>query len=253
MRNMAFLSWVVAVAFHFAGPVFAGNADSSQRGKIAGVVVEAGQAKGIRIKPADHSTSVTIKMPQAPENLKNRQIPQFIILSRNVGLLLWNDGKAHHPEDHRLGCLQKNALYYNMVIDGDVFNIKNLPPGSYSVFGGPVYFMSAAEMEVSSGREVTVDLPSIMPTEQARVNLWTFDRKIKLEDGKYSVSQLCKLLTIRTDSDPRIVCDPSIANEKLDLGNKEATIWELVEEVYLARGWKLAEQGGKELLLGPGK
>jgi len=41
MRYTAFSSLVLAVAFHFAGPVFAGNADDSRRGRIVGVVVEA--------------------------------------------------------------------------------------------------------------------------------------------------------------------------------------------------------------------
>jgi hypothetical protein len=220
-------------------------------GSIAKLRVEAGQAEEVRVKPTEDRTSVTIKVPQGPAKMKDMQIPSFVIISRNVGLLLWNDGKAHHPEDHRLGRLEKNALYWNAVVDSDVFKIKNLPPGSYSVFAGPVYFMSAAKMEVSSGREVTVDLPSIMPTERAKVNLRTCDRRIRLEDKGYSVSQLCELVSAKTDSNPRIVADPSIENERLELGNQEATIWELMEEIYLGKGWKLAEQGGRTLLLGP--
>jgi hypothetical protein len=227
------------------------TSDVSYYGGIAKLIAEAGQIKAVRVKPADYQTSVTIKVPQNP--VKNQQIPPFVFISRNVGLLLWNDGKAHHPEDHRLGRLQKNALYYNMVIDGDVLKIKNLPPGSYSVFAGPVYFMSAVRMEVSSGREVIVELPSITPSEQARVNLWTFDRKIMLEDDQYGVSQLCALVSAKTDSNPRLVADPSIENERLELGNREATIWELMEAVYLARGWKLIEQGDRTLLLCPGE
>jgi hypothetical protein len=70
-------------------------------------------------------------MPEDP--VKKPQIPPFVLISRNVGLLAWNDGKVHGPEDHRLGRLEKNALYYNAVLDGDVLTIKNLPPGSYSV------------------------------------------------------------------------------------------------------------------------
>ena len=218
-------------------------------GGIAKLIAEAGQAKEVMVKPADYQTGVTINVPQNP--VKNQRIPLFVIISRNVGLLLWNDGKVHHPEDHRLGRLEKSALYYNMVIDGDVIKIKNLPPGSYSVFAGPVYFMSAARMEVSSGPEVIVEIPSIKPSQQARVNLWTFGRKIMLKDGQYSVSELCELVSTRTDSNPRIVSDPSIENERFEPGNREATIWELMEAVYLARGWKLIEQGDRTLLLSP--
>ncbi len=227
------------------------TANLAYYGGVSKIEVEPGQAKDLRIKPTDYGTSVKIKVPQVPEKYKKMRMFPFIVISRNVGLLLWDDGKVHHPEDHRLGRLQKNALYYNMVLDGDVLTFKNLPPGTYCVFGGPVYFMSAAKVEVLAGREIAVELPSITPTEQARVNLWTFDRKIKLKDKLYSVLQLCELITTRTDSDPSIVCDSSIASERLEIGNKQATIWELVEEVYLAKGWKLTEKGDKQLLLGP--
>jgi len=229
------------------------TANVAYYGGIASVKVETGQVKKVRVKPAEHDTNITIKLPQVPEKSKKMRMFPFVLISRNVGLLLWDDGKAHHPEDHRLGRLQKNALYYNMVVDGDVCNIKNLPPGTYSVFGGPMFFMSAAKIEVSAGREVTVDLPSFMPSEQARVNLWTFDRKVRLEDKQCSVSRLCELVSAGTNSDPRIVADPSIENEKLELGNQKRTIWELMEEIYLAKGWKLTEQGDRTLLLGPGK
>jgi len=229
------------------------TANVAYYGGIASVKVETGQVKKVRVKPAEHDTNITIKLPQVPEKSKKMRMFPFVLISRNVGLLLWDDGKAHHPEDHRLGRLQKNALYYNMVVDGDVCNIKNLPPGTYSVFGGPMFFMSAAKIEVSAGREVTVDLPSFMPSEQARVNLWTFDRKVRLEDKQCSVSRLCELVSAGTNSDPRIVADLLIKNERLKLANREATIWELMEEIYLAKGWKLTEQGDRTLLLGPGK
>jgi hypothetical protein len=100
---------------------------------------------------------------------------------------------------------------------------------------------------------VIVEIPSIKPSQQARVNLWTFGRKIMLKDEQLSVSQFCALVSTRTDSNPRLVCDPAIENERLELGNREATIWELMEAVYLARGWKLVEQGDRALLLCPGE
>jgi hypothetical protein len=219
-------------------------------GGIANLRMQAGQTKEVQIKPADYQTSVTINMPQDP--IKKPQIPPFVVISRNVGLLAWNDGKVHGPEDHRLGRLQKNALYYNAVVDGDVLKIKNLPPGSYSVFAGPIYLMSGAKMDVTSGQEVTVDVPAVQVTEQAKVGLWAFDRKVKLEAGDYGVSQLCELLTAKTDSNPRIIADSAIENEKVALADKETPIWDLMEAIYLAKGWKLLEHGDRTLLLRPG-
>jgi hypothetical protein len=229
------------------------TANVAYYGGIAKFEIEAGQTKEMQVKPAQHDTTVTIKVPQVPEKFKAMRMFPFVLISRNVGLLLWDDGKAHHPEDHRLGRLQKNALYFNMVLDGDVCHIKNLPPGSYSVFGGPMYFMSAAKVEVSAGREVTVALASMMPTEQAKVNLWTFDRKIELQDRKYDVARLCELTSAGTNSNPKIVADPTIENESLEFVNRERTIWELMEEIYLAKGWKLTEQDERTLLLGPAR
>jgi hypothetical protein len=227
-------------------------------GGLAKVQIEAGQTKDVQIKPANYQTSVTIRMPEDP--IKKLQIPPFVLISRNVGLLAWNDGKVHGPEDHRLGRLEKNALYYNAVLDGDVFKIENLPTGSYSVFAGPIYFMSAAKMEVLPGGETAVEIPPVQVTEQAKVGLWTFNRKvnpprvwrIKLEARDYSVSQLCELLTAKTDSNPRIVADPAIENEKLKLTDKETPIWDLMEAIYLAKGWRLVEHADRTLLLRPG-
>jgi len=218
-------------------------------GSIPNLKIEAGRTKQVRIKPVDYQTSVSINMPEDP--IKKQQIPPFVIISRNTGLLLWNDGKAHGPEDHRLGRLQKNALYYNLVVDANVFTIENLPPGSYSVFAGPVYFMSATRVEVSRGREVVVDMPPIQITEHAKVGLWTFNRKVKLQAGDYSVSELCELLTAVTESNPRIIADPSIENEKLRFGKGEMSVWDVLEKLYLDKGWRVVEGKEKTLIIKP--
>jgi beta-lactamase regulating signal transducer with metallopeptidase domain len=218
-------------------------------GGITKLNVEAAEIKEVQIKPTDYQTSVTIKMPEDP--VKKPQIPPFVVISRNVGLLAWDDGKAHGPEDERLGRLEKNALYYNAVLDGDVFKIKNLPPGIYSVFAGPIYFMSATKMEVSSGRETTFDIPAIKVSEHAKVGLWTFDRKVKPEARDYSVSELCELINAKTDSNPRLVPDPSIENQKIKLAEKEMSIWEALEMIYLNKGWKVKEGEEKTLILHP--
>ena len=92
----------------------------------------------------------------------------------------------------------------------------------------------------------------IQVTEQAKVGLWTFDRKIKLQGRDYRVSELCELLSAETDSNPRIVADPAIENERLELAEQETPIWDLMEAIYLDRGWKLHEHGEKTLILRAG-
>jgi len=218
-------------------------------GGITKLNVEAAETKEVQIKPADYQTSAIIKMPEDP--VKKPEIPPFVVISRNVGLLAWDDGKAHGPEDERLGRLEKNALYYNTVIDGNVLKIKNLPPGSYIVFAGPIYFMSATKMEVLGGREVTVDVPAVKVSEHAKVGLWTFNRKVKPEARDYSVSELCQLINAKTDSNPRLVPDPSIENQKIKLTEKEMSIWDVLEMIYLDKGWKVKEGEEKTLILQP--
>jgi hypothetical protein len=63
------------------------------------------------------------------------------------------------------------------------------------------------------------------------------------------VSELCELLGAETDSNPRIVADPAIENERLELAEQETPIWDLMEAIYLDRGWKLHEHGEKTLIL----
>lgn len=219
-------------------------------GGIANLKIKAGQTKQIRIKPAKHETIIKIKMPADP--IKRPDIPPFLLISRNVGLLLWNDGKVHGPAHPQMGHLHKNALFCGIVPTEDVFTIKNLPPGSYSVFAGPVWCMSASRMEVFAGKEVTVDVPAIQVTEQSKIFPWTFDRTVKLQARHYIASELCELVSAKTDSNPCLVVDPAIANKKVNLGEREITIWRLLEALYLDEGWKLEEQGQKELVLKTG-
>ncbi|MBN2183389.1 MAG: hypothetical protein JW715_15875 [Sedimentisphaerales bacterium] len=218
-------------------------------GSVPNLAIEAGETKEVQIEPVDYQSSVTIVMPE--DTVKKPEIPPFISISRDVGLLVWYDGKVHHPEDHRLGRLQKKSLYYSPVVDGDFFEIKNLPPGGYSVYAGPIYFMSAVKIEVSSGREIVVNVPPTEPKETSKVSLLGFDNKVKLEDREYSLSELCQIISARTDSKPRVVTDASIEDEKLKPGDQEMTIWSLMEAIYLAGGWKLSEQEDEGLMLNP--
>jgi hypothetical protein len=227
------------------------NSRITYHGGVESLAVEAGQTREAQIKPADYQTQVRIKMPEDP--IKRSDIPPFISISRDIGLLLWYDGKVHGPEDHRNGRLMKKSFYNGVVTDGDVFEIINLPPGGYSVYAGPVYFMTAVELRVSKQREIVIDVPPTEPKETSIVGLVHFNKKVRLEDRYYSLSELCRIITETTGSRPRLVADAKIENEKLKPGDREMMLWDLMEKIYLAGRWKLSERDDKTLLLSPGK
>ncbi|HUS71873.1 MAG TPA: hypothetical protein VMY06_02320 [Sedimentisphaerales bacterium] len=222
-------------------------------GAIAKLKVEAGRTKQVQIKPANHQTAVTLKMPESPEMFSGKQeIPRLLTISRKLGLMLWDTNKAYGLEDPRLGRLQKNAFFYTLVPDSGLFTIKNLPPGSYCVFAGPVMCMSAAKVDVVRGRQTTIQIPKVQfDGTAASVGVWTFDRKVKLETRDYSVSELCELLTEITQSNPRIIADSSIENVKLRFDKGEMSIWDVLEKLYLDKGWKVDEGEEKTLIIQP--
>jgi hypothetical protein len=93
-------------------------------------------------------------------------------------------------------------------------------------------------------------VPPIQVKERAKVGLWTFDRTVRLEAREYTVSELCALLSKRTNV--RIIADGSIENEKLKLSDAEVSIWDLLETLYPDKGWKVEESAEETLVLKPG-
>jgi len=233
-------------------------------GAIPNLKLEAGETKEVQVRPMDYQNSVTIKMPKDP--FGKLEDLSMVWVTRKLGLLL-DTTKLYHPEDDRLGRPYKSALFYGPAAPGDVFTIRNFPPDSYSVFAvyygkvptkavfktvkppedvrsdfiGPGIYMSSAKMEVSRGHETTVELPPIELDGVGFVKTWTFGRKVKLEAKEYSVKELCTILTKITESDPRLVVDPSIENEKLKFREEEVSIWDVLESICLEKGWRLGE------------
>ena len=223
-------------------------------GAIEKLKVETGRTKQVQIKPANHQTEVTLKMPETPEIFSGKQeIPRLLTVSRKLGLLLWDTNKVYGLEDPRLGRLQKNAFFYTIMPNVDVFTIKNLPPGSYCVFAGPVMCMSAAKVDVVRGRQTTIQIPKVeFDGTPATVGVWTLDRKVKLQAKRYSVKEIVELLTEKTESNPRFTADPSIENEKFKFSEGQMPIWDVLEKLYLDKGWKVDEGEEKTLVLKPG-
>ncbi|GAF85475.1 unnamed protein product, partial [marine sediment metagenome] len=130
-------------------------------------------------------------------------------------------------------------------------------PGSYSLFAVAVYgevagCLIGARANLAKGDNVTLEIPWRQPKGPSTVGPnRSFDYPVKLEDRDYSVSELCEFLTDITKSNPRIIADSSIENEKLRFGKGEMSVWDVLEKLYLDRGWKVDEGADKTLIIRP--
>ena len=225
-----------------------GDSQMRYHGGLARVEVELGRTEQAQVEPADHQTEVTIEIAKSPFD---PEIPPLVVVSRNPGLLLWCDGKTHSLEDPRLGRIVENALFYSPIESGGVYTVGNLPPGTYSVFGGAAVCMGGAKLTLAVGEKTTVEVPFVPPDAVARVNLSALGRRVNLEARAYTVEALCELLTAGTDGRVRFRADPAIRNETLEFRAEQVRMWDVVERLYLEAGLEIEEEGADGLVLVP--
>jgi hypothetical protein len=122
-----------------------------------------------------------------------------------------------------------------------------------AVYGEVVGCLIGARADLAKGDNVTLDIPWRQPTGPSMVGPnRSFDYPVKLEARDYSVSELCEILTAITKSNPRLIADPSIENQKLRFGKGELSVWDVLENLYLDKGWKVDEGEEKTLIIQPG-
>lgn len=218
-------------------------------GGIERVKVKAGETKQVQVKPADYQSRVELQVPKIPDDFP--KMPALVVISRNPGLLLWDDGLVHGPEDDRLGRIMQEALVYGPASPGKVYQVNNLPPGTYSFFVGPMVVLKGVKVEVARGQEITVEVPWVRPEQVGQVGTWTLKRRLRLEAREYTAREICELLTAKTESRPEIKAAPALEDEKVTPSPGERSLWEILEAIYLEKGWILAEDGGRALILRP--
>jgi hypothetical protein len=218
-------------------------------GGIDRVEAKAGETQDVRVKPTDYQTRVTLRVPKFPDDLP-REVPAMAVISRNAGLLLWDDGLLHGLEDHRLGRISLGALIYGPASPGEAYQVNNLPPGTYSFFVGPVVALKGVKVEVVRGQETSVEVPWVKPEKVARVGLWRLNRRVGLPAKEYTAEELCALLTAEAKPGPEFKAHPSIRGETLRFGPAKTSLWDVLEKIYLDKGWTLVEEGEKTLILG---
>ncbi|MHC4461936.1 MAG: M56 family metallopeptidase [Planctomycetota bacterium] len=231
-------------------------------GSIPSIEIQAGQAKEVKLQPQDHQTLLTIIPPEFPDMLlgklkRSSQMPLLCLISRSPGLLLWDNAKIYHLEDQRLGRIDKKRFFRGFFSQGKPLTVNNLPPGSYSFFVVAIYrevtgCLIGARAELAKGGNVAVEIPWRQPTGPSLVGPnRSFDYPVQLEERDYSASEICKILTAITKSNPRLIAGTSIENEMLKLGERQMSIWDVLERLYLDKGWKLGEAPEKTLILEP--
>jgi len=219
-------------------------------GGVDRMEVKAGEAKLVKVKPTDFQTGVSVQVPKFPDELP-KEVPPMVVISRNVGLLIWDDGLFHGLEDERLGRITLGALIYGPVSPGKPYQVNNLPPGTYSFFVGPAVALKGVKVEVVPGQKTNVEVPWVKPARVAEVKLWRLHQRVELPAKQYTAEELCGLLTAAAKPGPEFIARPSIRGETLRLGPAKTSLWEVMEKAYLDKGWTLVEEGGQTLILGP--
>jgi hypothetical protein len=219
-------------------------------GGDARVSVEAGESLRVDVRPIDRATRAVVRIPR--DNVdETGPLPFGLLLSRRLGLELWDDGEMHGPEDHRFGRLIKNSMILCIVEPGEEFLLVNLPPGEYAVFGGWLPRLRAARMKVEPGKTVSVFLPDITEAAEASRFPAGLDRRLRLDAGEMTIEELCAVLNQAHEGELTFRADRQIAQETVALVGEEASIWDLLESVYLQTGCRVKTNGDASLWILP--
>ena len=113
-------------------------------GSIPSLKIEAGQSRQVKLSPQDNRTRLTVIPTEFPDKLfdkleRSSQMPLVCLVSRSPELMLWDNEKIFHLEDHRLGRIDKKRFFRGFFPQDKPLTIENLPPGPYSFFAMAVY------------------------------------------------------------------------------------------------------------------
>jgi len=144
-----------------------------------------------------------------------------------------------------------------------VHTLRNFPPGEYAAFtfamgkyGGwesPGVYLRGTKVEISHGRETGVEIAWIEPIGPAPTNARVFHRQVTLEGRDYSAQEICELLAKETGAkEGEFIADSTSESGKVALPAGKVQIWDLLETIYLKKGWRLEAdfKAGKVFLRG---
>jgi hypothetical protein len=222
------------------------------------VRLEPGQGRETVIAHEDHGTHVGVLFPRPSSEAAKRPASNspgsVFVLSRNVGLCVWDDGRARSPEDARLGRILREALLVAPLTEVSEVDIFNLPPASYCVFAGPAPRLRAVSFKLSPEEASPfpkLDLSVPEKPSEGRVRTDRLDRSVRIESRSYTLAEISGLMTKVTESAPRFEADPALREETIELQAGETSIWDVVEKLHVALGVAVEESGDDRLVLCP--
>jgi hypothetical protein len=271
-----------------------GNMETTYHAKVSNIAVKTGETKEVLLRPADHRSTINIKVEKDPHaSLGERKGAAAVLLTAKPGLLAWANRNFYHPEDERLGRVWKSALLMASLMpveDADtlrkleartrlespseegnvsfflgsedmIYTLRNFPPGEYAVFTfamgmygewkSPAVYLRGANAVASPGKEQTIVIPYVEPIGPSPTNARTLYTVVNLEARAYTVQEICELLLKETGAKGgEIVPDSSIEREEVVLPPAKLQIWDLLETIYLKKGWRLeADFEAKRIVL----
>lgn len=271
-----------------------GNMEITYHARASNIAVKAGETTEVPLRPADHRSTISIKIEKDPHaSLGERKGGAVLLLTAKPGLLAWANRNFYHPEDERLGRVWKSALIMASLMpvedaatlrrlqararlesppkEGSVsfflssqdmtYTLRNFPPGEYAVFTfamgmygewkSPAVYLRGTKAVASPGKEQIIVIPYVEPIGPSPTNARTFYTVVNLEARDYTAKEICELLTRETGAKAEeIVPEPTIESERVALSRATLPIWDLLETIYLKKGWRLeADFDAKRIVL----
>jgi len=232
-------------------------------GRTDGIMIDAGETVHVQIEPMTYGTLVVLTISGDPEVESDRRRVLYVCPDQRV--LAWNDWRIHHPEDHRFGRIVSQALDMLWLLEGPPYasSIANLPPGDYAAFVATMWSLGAKRtggvylrgkgFTVAPNEKLEVAISWAEPSGIAAFNTWPLTSHVTLEQKVYSVDELCIHITKAMDNRIRLVANPAIRTEEVDLAVEDESVFGILEWIYLTKGWRVEEDHEQHaLVLGPG-
>lgn len=220
---------------------------------LAKIALDSHQKKEVQLAPAGHESLVRINIAADPYTTSEQPF-QTLIVTRRPGHLLWAaKHEFYHPEDDRLGRVVLDSLFPTRLPPSQTFQLRNFPPGEYAVFAVTVgmypnfkshgVYLRAVEAEIRDGLDQTLAIDwrdPAGPTSARPTAPPSFKAVVRLKSRSYTASELCKLLSTATDGRAKFTAAPSIESQSVQFSRSNVSIWDLLEQLYLERGWEVS-------------
>lgn len=204
------------------------------------VVLDIGEGLTVKIKPQEHNSKIVINLPQYDFGKEGPQFQPLFFLSRNKGLLLWNDDKIRGPEDELLGHIQRNALIMMPAGKSEKMVVENLPAGDYAALAGPFFFLKGVSFNAAKGLDTRVSFPVIEPDMKAQGSTpYMLFSLTQWEKGEYTIGRMCELLAKKANSTILFEASETIKDKRVKVSVREISIGEFLEGICLSNGWKI--------------